>query len=79
VTDTSPLAALGLRPIEEAAYRELVARPAATRDELAAALDTGPAEVDRALASLHGLGLTARSGGRYVASSPTLAAQAEWA
>jgi predicted transcriptional regulator len=73
VTDTSPLAALGLRPIEEATYRELVARPAATTEELAAALDTTVPEADAALASLHGLGLAARSGGRYIASSPTFA------
>ncbi|GAA1879302.1 helix-turn-helix domain-containing protein [Asanoa iriomotensis] len=73
MTDTSPLAALGLRPIEEATYRELVARPAATTAELAAALDTTVPEADAALASLHGLGLAARSGGRYIASSPTFA------
>ncbi|GIF78370.1 helix-turn-helix transcriptional regulator [Asanoa siamensis] len=73
MTDTSPLAALGLRPIEEAAYRELVARPAATTEELAAALDTTLPEADALLAGLHGLGLAARSGGRYIASSPTFA------
>jgi DNA-binding CsgD family transcriptional regulator/sugar-specific transcriptional regulator TrmB len=73
VTDTSPLAALGLRPIEEATYRELVARPAATSAELAKALATTLSEADAALASLHGLGLAARSGGRYIASSPTFA------
>ncbi len=73
MTDSSPLAALGLRPIEEATYRELVARPAATTEELAAALDTSLPEAEAALASLHGLGLAARSGGRYIASSPTFA------
>ena len=73
MSDSSPLAALGLRPIEEATYRELVARPAATTEELAAALDTSLPEADAALASLHGLGLAARSGGRYIASSPTFA------
>ncbi|GIF65194.1 hypothetical protein Ais01nite_32290 [Asanoa ishikariensis] len=73
MTDSSPLAALGLRPIEEATYRELVARPAATTEELAAALDTSLPEADAALASLHGLGLAARSGGRYIASSPAFA------
>ena len=73
MTESSPLAALGLRPIEEATYRELVARPAATTEELAAALDTSLPEADAALASLHGLGLAARSGGRYIASSPTFA------
>ncbi|MDG4822349.1 helix-turn-helix transcriptional regulator [Asanoa sp. WMMD1127] len=73
MTDTSPLAALGLRPIEEATYRELVARPAATTEELAAALDATVPATGAALTSLHGLGLAARSGGRYIASSPTFA------
>jgi len=73
VTETSPLAALGLRPIEEATYRELVARPAATTAELAAALDTSLPAAAAALTSLRDLGLAARSGGRHIASSPTLA------
>jgi predicted transcriptional regulator len=73
VTETSPLAALGLRPIEEATYRELVARPAATTAELAAALDTSLPAADAVLTSLRDLGLAARSGGRHIASSPTLA------
>lgn len=73
MTETSPLAALGLRPIEEATYRELVARPAATTAELAAALDTSLPAADAALTSLRDLGLAARSGGRHIASSPTLA------
>lgn len=73
MTDTSPLAALGLRPIEEATYRELVARPAATTAEVAEALETTVPIADAALTSLRDLGLAAHSGGRHIASSPTLA------
>ena len=73
MNDTSPLSALGLRPTEEAAYRALVARTAATRDELATALGATPTEIDRALASLHGMGLATRSEGRHVAASPAIA------
>jgi DNA-binding CsgD family transcriptional regulator/sugar-specific transcriptional regulator TrmB len=74
--DASPLGALGLGPLEEAIYRELVTRPAIDRDSMQMALTgtgVGAHEIDRALAALQGMGLTARKDGQYVATSPAVA------
>ncbi|WP_109471703.1 hypothetical protein [Ornithinimicrobium cavernae] len=67
---------LGLDPVEEAAYRKLVAVPSASPAELATQLDIEVGVLGPALAALSEKGLVARStagSGEFVASPPMVA------
>lgn len=66
----------GLAPLEEAAYRALVATPSASRTELRAALGCQPAQLGQALGRLEAWGLVSRTPGRrprYMAAPPDVA------
>lgn len=67
---------LGLEPVEEAAYRQLIGMPSATAADLGSALAVDPVVVTRALRSLAAKGLVATSTmgqGQFVASPPVVA------
>ena len=73
------LEAIGVRPDDEAVYREVLSRPEAEIGELAAAVGRGSAEIGRSLTTLEELGLVHRLPGRPVrlrAARPDVAVDA---
>lgn len=78
MTGESPLAALGITPLEERVYRQLIRTPGTTADRLARAVDEGAAEVRAALRDLESYGMVSRAPGsasRFMPSPPDVAVE----